>query len=413
MSIDSSEKAAVLNLIQYFQKHWIVFDVGSNKGAWSDILIEYRDGSTEAGKYMVHLFEPNKLLLDYARVKYDYNENVRFCDRAVYEWDDKQIPFYYFTNKNSGLSSIYHNEKWDYLPMKEGKVETVTLDTYASTLRIKEIDIIKIDIEGAEIDALKGCIELLRDKKVRFLQVEYSPHYQVHGVGFKSVIQFVQQFGYKVWSWDGEYFNEVTLVNFEEDYRLENFYISYMEIGRYHYTQLWNSEFKKSTQNLEKFGLALEIGCFEGLTTNHICDHLLNKDGRIICVDPLLDLYLPQADKATNDIFIGQYDRFIKNTKNQPVELLRKTSKEAFANELKQYAFDFIYIDGNHEEGQVYEDGFHSYWRLKVGGHILFDDYLWREGTKKGIDRFIEEFLQWDRIKVVIKDYQVLVQKLA
>ena len=103
--------------------------------------------------------------------------------------------------------------------------------------------------------------------------------------------------------------------------------------------------------------LALEIGAFEGLTTNYICDHMLKPDGRVICIDPMEDYYLKEgSDEETNKMFVGQYERFLKNTKDQPVELQRKTSREAFPG-LKDYLFSFVYVDGDHREEEVYLDG--------------------------------------------------------
>lgn len=418
MSLSQKEKDSILDLLQYANDKVIVFDVGSNKGQWSDIIINRRDESILAGQYKVHLFEPNELLLNYTRVKYEYNKNIRYVNKAAYSKHEEIIPFYYFTNENNGLSSIYHNPKWDYLPMIHGKTGTITLDKYAEENEISEIDFIKIDTEGSEYDVLIGCLDLLQNKKVKFIQVEYSEHYKLTNTTFSSVISYFEKHGYSCHEWDGEYFKKVSKDDFTEDYRLDNFIFTYLPITRYHYTQpTWNKEFIKNTQGLGKFNLVLEIGCFEGLTTNYICDNLLNENGRIICVDPLQDKYLvnnlSEADEKTNEeltYFHGQYDRFIRNTKGKPVELVRKRSTDAF-DYLRQYLFDFAYIDGDHREIYVLLDAINTFYFLKIGGYMLLDDYGWSEETKSGIDRFLEDFK--DRIEVIIKDYQVLIKKIA
>jgi predicted O-methyltransferase YrrM len=128
----------------------------------------------------------------------------------------------------------------------------------------------------------------------------------------------------------------------------------------------------------------------------------------MIAVDPLTDEYLPGHED--NNLFVGQYDRFIRNTRNYPIELIRKTSREAFS-QLQDYRFDFIYIDGDHRRSEVFNDGVQSLNILKPGGHILFDDYGWREETALGIDEFIRA--SGNAIKVIKKDYQVLVKRIA
>ncbi|MDW3094154.1 MAG: FkbM family methyltransferase [Gammaproteobacteria bacterium] len=58
-------------------------------------------------------------------------------------------------------------------------VKTVTLDTWASTNNIRYIDFIWADVQGAEIDVIKGGIETL--KKTKYLYTEYSDDELYHG----------------------------------------------------------------------------------------------------------------------------------------------------------------------------------------------------------------------------------------
>lgn len=71
------------------------------------------------------------------------------------------------------------------------------------------------------------------------------------------------------------------------------------------------------------FNLCLEIGCFEGYTSNIIVEHLA-ENGKLICIDPLKDEYLvdnlTKEDKIGNETrwkyFEGQYERFNQMLKN-------------------------------------------------------------------------------------------------
>lgn len=401
MSLSPSEQRSILSKLPYFGKEPIVFDIGSNKGEFTDLLI---DNVSE-----IHLFEPNEMLLTYTKVKYCDRSNVKYCNKAVTDWGNQTIDFYYFTNENNGLSSIYHNPDWDYLPMQKRKVRTTDLRKYCEENNVNEIDFIKIDVEGAEVDVINGCESLLESKSIKYIQIEYSPHYKLNNYKFIDIIKFVNAYGYQVFSTEVEGM-EMTVDNFVEDYRLENFIIKNMEI-----TENWNGEFKKNTEGM-KFDFALEIGAFEGLTTSYICDNLLNEGGRIIVVDPLKDKYLndnlSKEDKKMNtelkSMFKGQYGRFTRNTKGKPVELIRELSKTGF-EKLQDYKFDFIYIDGDHRKEGVYFDGVESFKLLKVGGYILFDDYEWREQTTEGINMFLNEFNEY--LKIVIKGYQVMIKK--
>lgn len=383
MSLNPLERKAALALKPYFSKSPIVFDVGSNKGFWADILIHNVEE--------MHLFEPNERLLTYTMVKYDYLKNVAYNSFAASDKNGQTL-FTVFYNENNGLSNIIQNPKWDYLPGVIDKVETKTLDSYWDVSDL--IDFIKIDCEGADFMVLQGMREILHEHRVKFIQIEIGEHYD-----FTPVPDYVRQFGYDIFNFDGETFTKW------QGEQAENVYIMDKD-----FTQDWNGEFKKNTANLKgTVNFALEIGAFEGLTSTYICDNLFkDKDSRMIAIDPLTDEYLP--DHEDNALFVGQYDRFIRNTRNYPIELMRMTSDKAFKQSgFKDYRFDFIYIDGDHRHDAVYQDGANAFHCCRVGGHILFDDYEWREETKHGIDSFLRDYDSW--LEVVVKGYQVMIKK--
>lgn len=243
----------------------------------------------------------------------------------------------------------------------------------------------------------------------KLIHVKYGPHFRIAGSKFLEVIKFINSHGYYAYECKAGEFSKLTPENFVEDYRKAAFVISKNEIDSCYYTQFWNIDFINNTKNLGKFDLVLEIGSFEGLTTNYICDNLLTPTGKMIAVDPLEDSYLESINKEVNTLFVGQYDRFIKNTKNQPVQLIRKESKEAFAY-IKNHQFDFIYVDGDHSKDGVYFDAEESFKLCKKNGYILFDDYKWSMETQEGIDNFLIEHS--NQLTILIKNHQVLIQKM-
>lgn len=392
----------------------VIFDIGSNKGTWSDIFL------SEFGEDCdIHLFEPNRIMLDFTRIKYDYNKNVSFNELAVTDVIGYQ-PFYYFVNHNNGLSSIYRNQKWinEGLPMLEGKAGTITIDAYCAHNKIDFVDIIKLDIEGAEELAINGAQKLLSEGRINILQVEYNEHYKLGGHSFLNILSFIEQYGYKAYEFNGENFVIIDKDSFIEDYRFDNFYITKRVIEN---TQNWNKEFIKNVSRLPVLfqpELALEIGSFEGITSRYICQNMLSQDGRLICVDPMQDQYFTDRldDNAIqmNDslpYFRDQYQRFLRNTRGIPVELVRKISRDAYFD-IRNLRFGFVFIDGDHRKDEVLHDGHMAMMLTREDGfaYILFDDYLWSPGTKEAIDEILECYK--DRIEVLVKDQQVLIRKM-
>lgn len=181
------------------------------------------------------------------------------------------------------------------------------------------------------------------------------------------------------------------------------------------YSQNWNEEFRRNTAFLDKHSIksALEIGSFEGLTSNYIVENLLTHDGTLICCDPLQDDYELDSSAKDNEIFRGQYAKFIENTEHNKdrIFLIRKKSEEII-HLLRENSIQFIYVDGHHRYNSVYFDGTEAFKLCAVNGYILFDDYLWNSATfevKHAIDRVLEENPNY---RLLLKLNQVLIQKL-
>ena len=107
---------------------------------------------------------------------------------------------------------------------------------------------------------------------------------------------------------------------------------------------------------------ALEIGSFEGRATTWLLENVLTDEtSRIDCVDPFRNDY---------------YRRFLSNIAawRQRVTVHRGLSDKVLPT--LEGAFDFVYIDGDHRPFAILSDAVHAWPRLKVGGILVFDDYL-------------------------------------
>jgi predicted O-methyltransferase YrrM len=156
----------------------------------------------------------------------------------------------------------------------------------------------------------------------------------------------------------------------------------------------------------------LEVGAMEGITTKYMCQNMLNADNpdaRIIVVDPLMDYYVTD-DPRYHQEFRHQYQRFKRNTRGLPVELKRGKSQDELPK-LHAMRFSFIYLDGDHYSPMPYLDAVWCFAILKIGGHLLVDDYLWCEETKESIDKFLNEFK--GHYDIVRQGYQILIQKTS
>lgn len=136
-----------------------VLDIGAHVGYYSLLAGK----AAKRGK--VYAFEPDSdsasLLKE--NIKLNKLTNIEVVPAAVADKDG----FLYFESQefNKGESSLSSEEK-GY------KVAAITLDNWAKN--IKKIDIVKMDIEGAEIKALRGGRNTLRKDGIR-IYIEYNP----------------------------------------------------------------------------------------------------------------------------------------------------------------------------------------------------------------------------------------------
>lgn len=85
--------------------------------------------------------------------------------------------------------------------------------------------------------------------------------------------------------------------------------------------------------------------------------------------------------------------------------------------------FDLIYIDGSHRAADVLIDAVMSFQLLRIGGMMIFDDYIWTmepQGQedllnmpKPAIDAFTSIFARKIRLHPFMPLYQVFLTKLC
>ena len=78
---------------------------------------------------------------------------------------------------NEALISLYNNFQVAYLKY-ETEVETISLDSFIDQQKIGEIDFIKIDVQGAELDIFKGGSKALNSVLQIISEVEFIEHYE-------------------------------------------------------------------------------------------------------------------------------------------------------------------------------------------------------------------------------------------
>ena len=192
------------------------------------------------------------------------------------------------------------------------------------------------------------------------------------------------------------------------------------------YTADWFSDavpnFEKIKESfLEDIDSILEIGSHEGRSASWMLQNMLGDNGTITCVDPFANDHINPFRDASYTVDEDVLRRFYANVNeakkpNQTVNVMQGPSYYALADLIVQRkAFDFIYVDGNHQADATLTDACMCFGLLKPGGFMLFDDYLWDhlpnvlDRGKMSIDAFVNMFLP--NLHISGLGYQLLIQK--
>ena len=143
----------------------VIFDVGSNIGYYSILSSKYAK--------MVYSFEGlkenNNLLME--SIKINNLTNIQVYNNCISDKKEFYEPFNNidFNNcGNIGGLSFIKSETNSYC-------ESITLDDFIEENHIEKIDLMKIDIEGGELKAIKGCLRTLSKNIIDNIIIEISP----------------------------------------------------------------------------------------------------------------------------------------------------------------------------------------------------------------------------------------------
>jgi FkbM family methyltransferase len=156
----------------------VIFDVGAHKG---ETVSRYRALFPDSTIYCFEPFPENVKVL---RSRFSSDPSVHVYECAVSDVNGKKT---FYVNENDATSSLlprtkdgrrYYSKAADSLSTVE--VDALTIDEILKQNSIDRIDILKFDIQGGELMALKGAEKALQENRVSVIYTEtlFVPHYE-------------------------------------------------------------------------------------------------------------------------------------------------------------------------------------------------------------------------------------------
>lgn len=155
---------------QQLPKCDVVFDVGANIGNWTALALNVKP------TLQVHCFEPS--LPAYQNlVNRGFPSGVK-CNRLGLSSVQGERTLFVF-EEGHGNNSLYRRygleDGWQLPPQdKQEVVQMDTLEHYCEEHDVAHIDFLKLDVEGHDLEVLKGATTLLNDGRIKMIQFEYG-----------------------------------------------------------------------------------------------------------------------------------------------------------------------------------------------------------------------------------------------
>ena len=141
----------------------IIFDVGAHHG---QTTLHFRKAFPTAS---IHSFEPAAENFEKLKANTKGKRKIRINKLAL---GNAQT----LVNMNIGNSDLGHqvirNQNEELDPRKAPSVRMETIDSYIKANKINRIDLLKIDVEGYEIEVLKGAKEALESGTIKAILAE-------------------------------------------------------------------------------------------------------------------------------------------------------------------------------------------------------------------------------------------------
>ncbi len=170
----------------------IVFDVGANQGEWAKLVLKYHPDIE------LHCFEIS--MPTYQKLSsQNFPKNVRLNNFGVSSRNGEATLFVFA--EGADTNSLYKRsglEHWGVKPQeKEEVVSLRALDDYCLEKNIRNVDFLKIDVEGHELEVLQGSSLMLRQGRIAIIQFEYSGAYIDARILLKDVFELFKGLPYQ------------------------------------------------------------------------------------------------------------------------------------------------------------------------------------------------------------------------
>ena len=147
----------------------VVFDIGANNGEYTKLCKSINKN------VKIFCFEPHPKTFISLQENIKDNQ-ITFINKALSDKNGKLL-LYDYKEKDGSIHASLYADVIEKVHKKESichEVEVTTVDNMVNEFNIKKIELLKIDVEGNELNVLKGSKEALNNDIIEAVQFEFT-----------------------------------------------------------------------------------------------------------------------------------------------------------------------------------------------------------------------------------------------
>jgi FkbM family methyltransferase len=167
---DSGEATVIRKLVRQNRRDLVVFDVGANKGQFLNLAVSRLGARLRE----IHSFEPARTTFSTLQANAPAHPGVKLNPFGLSDRSGSAELFY--DKENSGLASLTKRDL-SFRKIEFEQKETVRLssvDEYCGEHGIARVDWLKLDVEGHELDVLRGAAGMFDRQAVDLVTFEFG-----------------------------------------------------------------------------------------------------------------------------------------------------------------------------------------------------------------------------------------------